>query len=188
MNNLKKEINYLFYNLVKKDIHPIFKDIYNVNQLAKDYEEYQSNFISNKANIEYKDVKFKELYIEKIKTEVLKNSDLKKIEKHFDKNNKLDNIHDSVKHFANKVIKSNVDDEFKLYKSLENKKKVLIIGAGPVGLYLACYLKLKFKNLNVIIYDNRISKENFRKPFTRHRIFVTNPRWFTILFKNNLKV
>jgi hypothetical protein len=188
MNNYKKDINYLFYDLIKKDIHPIFKDIYNVNQLAKDYEEYQSNFISNKANVEFKETKFNELNIEKIKMEILKNSEFKKIEKHFDKNNKLDHIHNSVKPLAKKVIKSNVDNESKLYKQIKNENKVLIMGAGPIGLYLACYLKLKFKKLNVVIYDNRIYKENFRKPFTRHRIFVTNPRWFTTLFKNNLKL
>ena len=51
---------------------------------------------------------------------------------------------------------------------------VVIIGAGPCGLYIANALKNKFKNkINILVLDNHCDELHFKKPFSR--------RWLTNL-------
>lgn len=51
----------------------------------------------------------------------------------------------------------------------------LIIGGGPVGLYMADILSNEFKTHNIIVLENRTEKEHMRKPFSRHRRLAVSP-------------
>ena len=65
----------------------------------------------------------------------------------------------------------------------------MIIGSGPVGLFLACYLNLYYNQtsmgsthrVNIVIYDNRIDKPGFRKPYNRQRPFVTSSSYLNLV-------
>ena len=67
-------------------------------------------------------------------------------------------------------------------KNKNNKINICIIGAGPIGLYLACYLDYYYNSgslnewpkVNILIFDNSISREGIRKPYSRYRPFVTS--------------
>ena len=78
-----------------------------------------------------------------------------------------------------------------MYKRLNNNNttiNIMIIGSGPIGLFLACYLKLYYsspmeekKTVNVVLYDNRIEKPGFRKPYTRQRPFYTSSHYLNLI-------
>ena len=84
-----------------------------------------------------------------------------------------------------------IDDELKMLykynlpstiKSLDegfekDSINIIIIGAGPIGLFTALYYKLYYrdnflqKKINVILIDNRVFKEGIRMPYTRSTQF-----------------
>ena len=50
----------------------------------------------------------------------------------------------------------------------EDQLNIVIIGAGPCGLYLANALKTKLKNdINILVLDNHCDERHFKKPFSR---------------------
>ena len=65
----------------------------------------------------------------------------------------------------------------------------MIIGSGPIGLYLANYLFLYYNNtamnnsprVNIVMFDNRIKKQGFRKPYNRQRTFVTSSAYLNLV-------
>ena len=85
------------------------------------------------------------------------------------------------------IIRDNIDKMYdyllpSTIKNLEihiknidkNNINILIIGAGPVGLFTALYLhehynksEISNKKVNILLLDNRISKEKIRLPYTR---------------------
>ena len=74
-----------------------------------------------------------------------------------------------------------------------NKINIAIIGAGPVGLFLACYLFRYYNSsyglnnnpkVNIIVFDNRLSKNGFKKPYTRNRVFKFSSTFFSYLIPN----
>ena len=88
----------------------------------------------------------------------------------------------------------NVTNEDELYKKLSKSKdiNVMVIGSGPIGLFLACYLDLyynkgslnNYPRVNIVMYDSRLEKPGFRKPYTRQRPFNTHSKYLaTILPK-----
>jgi hypothetical protein len=95
------------------------------------------------------------------------------------------------------MIKSNISDYDKIYKKIsENKTEtinnninIMIIGSGPVGLFLACYLYLYYNDtamnssprVNIVMYDSRINKPGFRKPYNRQRLFSTYSKYLSLI-------
>ena len=79
--------------------------------------------------------------------------------------------------FSNYLLYSTV--ELKKYtKQLQNRDddtiNILILGAGPTGLYIATYLayiNLLTPKINILLIDNRIASEGYRLPYSRNRIF-----------------
>lgn len=64
---------------------------------------------------------------------------------------------------------------------------VLILGAGPTGLYIANYLNsilTMSPNINLLVVDNKITKETYRMPYTRNRIFGVDLYLFSSFFPN----
>lgn len=100
-------------------------------------------------------------------------------------------VEKKLSQMSNYLFYSNVNlDEYQ--KILQNKEKdrinILILGAGPTGLYVANYLKtinLISPRINLLIVDNRIVKSNasYRLPYTRNRIFGVNLDLFVTFFE-----
>ena len=176
MENIKKNINEQFKKFIVKDEHPFFKDIKKVNKIADNFLKYQNNFIINK--IEYKeDIKIPDevkINLDKCCDE-LKIDNLKQLNKEMQKSNNYLNIFKIVTKISKYIIKDNN------VEINDNNKTVMIIGAGPIGLFMACYLKITFDNINVIIYDNKINKTGFRKPYTRVRPFSTSSKYLSLI-------
>ena len=70
---------------------------------------------------------------------------------------------------------------------------IAIVGAGPIGLFLALYLNFFYNKsslgneplVRTIIFDNRIEEYKgkvYRKPFTRERPFATDSSYFSTIF------
>ncbi len=97
-----------------------------------------------------------------------------------------------------------IDDELKvLYKynlpstikNMENvyqkdSVNIIVVGAGPVGLFTALYYNFYYRNrflnkkINIILIDNRIYKEGYRLPYTRTTEFNFDVNEFQIFIKN----
>ncbi|CAH6420574.1 Hypothetical protein MVR_LOCUS168 [uncultured virus] len=67
-----------------------------------------------------------------------------------------------------------------------NSINILVLGAGPTGLYIANYLNSMHTSrpkLNVMVVDNRVSViQRLRLPYTRSRIFAIHLYLFTTFF------
>ena len=203
MNTISDTINKKFEKLFeKKEIeqsndnnHPFFRDLKKVHKVAP---EYRKSILNNiKKRINYKEinnipdgVKVKPTY------EILNINDLKKLD--YNMSNKTtdynyNKIFELVSLLSKYLIKSNVSDKEKLYKTISNNKKdvinIMIIGSGPVGLFLACYLHLYYNEtsmkssprVNIVMYDSRIDKPGFRKPYNRQRIFATSSKYLSLV-------
>jgi hypothetical protein len=203
MNTISDTINKKFEKLFeKKEIeqsndnnHPFFRDLKKVHKAAP---EYRKSILNNiKKRINYKEinnipdgVKVKPTY------EILNINELKKLD--YNMSNKTtdynyNKIFELVSLLSKYLIKSNVSDKEKLYKTISNNKKdvinIMIIGSGPVGLFLACYLHLYYNEtsmkssprVNIVMYDSRIDKPGFRKPYNRQRIFATSSKYLSLV-------
>ena len=72
--------------------------------------------------------------------------------------------------FADSFSKDKVigltDVQTTLFK--EDRLNVIIIGAGPCGLYLSNALKYQLRDkINILVLDNHCNKRHFKKPFSR---------------------
>ena len=90
---------------------------------------------------------------------------------------------------SNNSFESDIETHLKLYQQ-SNKINIAIIGAGPVGLFLACYLHKYYNTnyglndhprVNIIIFDNRIINSGLRKPYTRRRNFAFSSSFFSYI-------
>jgi hypothetical protein len=76
-------------------------------------------------------------------------------------------------------------DKFSDFPVIEKKSniKIIIIGAGPVGLLTAILLRKKNKSTDVIVIDNKVLPGTFSKtPYDRLQIMRVTP-----LIKNNAR-
>jgi hypothetical protein len=88
------------------------------------------------------------------------------------------------------MLYSNVDLNEHLTKMRSKEsdtQNVLVLGAGPTGLYIANYLadiNMISPNINLLLLDNRIvpGKNNFRMPYNRNRLYGINFRMFSDFF------
>lgn len=174
MENIKNKINSYFYKFINKNVHPFFTDIYTVNERAGDYIMYQKNYITETIEQENMEIP-KDLNIKMKYTDELKKDDLYRINKEFKKVMNMANLYKIVSNISNFIIPENKPKDMK-------KPNVLVIGAGPIGLFLSCYIKLYYKDkYNVILYDNYIEKKGFKKPYNRHRPFATGSSFLTLI-------
>lgn len=195
-NNISDNINKMFEKLFKTkeehNIHPFFKDLKKVYNLAPDYRKTVINNIKRRVN--YKDIVNipNDVKVEP-KYEILKIDELKKLDINMYNVLNYNKIYEIVSFLSKYIIKSNIKDENKIYQKISHNKKdiinIMIIGSGPVGLFLACYLYLYYNEttmnstprVNIVIYDSRIEKSGFRKPYNRQRVFSTASKYLSLI-------
>ena len=118
---------------------------------------------------------------------------LKELSIEIKKPNSLNNIIEIVNKMYYMNILSNVPNFNKLISFMKhsNKINVAVIGAGPVGLFLACYLFRYYNSsyglnnnprVNIIVFDNRLSKKGFKNLILEIEYFHSVPHSFHILF------
>lgn len=188
---ISNKINILFKKLFNLKNHPFYLDLEHVDDLNKQYNNYKKNKI--KKQIKYNKVN------DKIEGIAIDNSSLKK---EFDinilkllsiemaKSNNFKKIVNLVNKLYYMDIPSNIRNVEKYMNHIKKSEKIniMIVGAGPVGLFLACYLfnyynksfgLNNYPKVNIIILDNRIVEPGIRKPYTRHRPFAFNSGFFS---------
>lgn len=196
MQKISDKINTLYKKLFLLKKHPFYNDFDRVENITKEFTEFKKkkskkliNFnpttkIPNEENIEYEN-----------KEEQFDMNILKELSIEIEKPNSLDNIIKIVNKMYYMSIPSNVPDFNKVISFMKNSNKIniAVIGAGPVGLFLACYLFRYYNSsyglnnnpkVNIIVFDNRLSKKGFKKPYTRNRIFSFNSTFFSYLIPN----
>jgi hypothetical protein len=178
MEKIRDKINIRFQRFINKSEHPFYKDIKKIRDISDNFLKYQKNSIISK--IPYNEsIKIPEsVKVPSSKNELLENSDLKQLNIEIKKSLNYFNIFKLVSNISKYYIKE-VELNSKNYN--KNNKTLLIIGSGPIGLFLACYLKLTYENINVILCDNRINKPGFRKPYTRVRPFSSSSKYLSLI-------
>ena len=188
---LSNKINYLFKKLFNLKNHPFYYDLNYVEKLNEEFDNYKKGKIKKKINQEQLNEKLDDIKIDN--TSLMKDFDpilLKNLSVEMSKVNNLHKIFAIVNELYYMNIPSNTSNIEKLLKhnSKSNKINIFIIGAGPVGLFLACYLVNYYNHsfglnnhpkVNVIVFDNRITKPGERKPYNRHRPFAFNSGFFS---------
>lgn len=176
MEKIKDKINNKFKKFINKDMHPFFNDLNRVNKITNNFRNYQKNTSLNK--IEYnKNINVSDVKVKKNVKDILTIEDLKKLNSELKNNTNYFKIFKIVTNISKYYLK---DNEITKNNFDKNKDSVLVIGAGPIGLFLSCYLKLTYQ-LNVILIDNRINKPGFRKPYTRVRPFSTSSKYLSLI-------
>ena len=191
MDRIRNNINKSFHNLFGNNIHPFFEDIYRVNKLSKEYKKNQIKLINNMIKFD-ENVIVPEGKIIKPKYNVLQSNRIDELKKEMSNVMNWNKILRIVSFMSQYLLRSNVMDEGRLYDNIkkhENTINIMIIGSGPVGLFLACYLNLYYNKttmnsiprVNVVIYDSRMEKPGFRKPYTRQRPFATSSSYLNLI-------
>jgi hypothetical protein len=192
MEEISDSINKMFETLFKtnNNEHPFLKDLKTVNnvghiyrkQMADKIKKHTSHIIINEIP---EGEKIEPNY------ETLDVKELKNLDKELNNILNFRKIHHIVSYISQFIIKSNITSENKLYKKISKNEKIniMIIGSGPVGLFLACYLHLyynktymnSYPRVNIVLYDSKIDKPGFRKPYNRQRIFATASSYLNLL-------
>lgn len=191
MQKISNDINEMFKNLFTHSEHPFFKDLKQVESIADNYRKKMSEFI--KIKIPYSIINDipKGLNIKGFNYNILTKEEILKLKKEINNVMNFEKILIQVSNMSQYIIKSNISNKKKLYKQIakEDKINIMIIGSGPVGLFLACYLNLYYNNtkmpsqprVNIVIFDNRIEKNGFRKSYNRQRPFATSSPYLNLL-------
>jgi hypothetical protein len=194
MENISKKINKMFENLFKTsdNIHPFLKDLKKVHAIAPKHRSHIKNSIKKTINHIIVNDLPEEVVINQ-KYDILPNSELKKLDAELFNTLNYNKIFEIVSYISKFMIKSNVNNEDNLYKKLNKIDKdtlnIMIIGSGPVGLFLASYLHIYYNKtimnssprVNIVMYDSRIEKGGFRKPYNRQRLFATASKYLSLI-------
>jgi hypothetical protein len=194
MENISKKINKMFENLFKTsdNIHPFLKDLKKVHLIAPKHRVHVKNSIKKTINHIIVNDLPEEVIINQ-KYDILPNSELKKLDAELFNTLNYNKIFEIVSYISKFIIKSNVNNEDNLYKKLNKVDKdtlnIMIIGSGPVGLFLASYLHIYYNKtimnssprVNIVVYDSRIEKGGFRKPYNRQRLFATASKYLSLI-------
>ena len=92
--------------------------------------------------------------------------------------------------FADSFSKDNIIDlrgvQTTLFK--EDQLNVVIIGAGPCGLYLSNALKYQLRHkINILVLDNHCNERHFKKPFSRRWLSDLPMKYFDKYFDSNIR-
>ena len=92
--------------------------------------------------------------------------------------------------FADSFSKDNIIDlkgvQTTLFK--EDRLNVVIIGAGPCGLYLSNALKHQLRHkINILVLDNHCNERHFKKPFSRRWLSDLPMKYFDKYFDPNIR-
>lgn len=173
-------------NRKPKDHHIFLNDLKRVENINAEYENEifinkKFNNISNEKIDSYFDLEDCNF----VPTETLPKEKVTEIFRYITRHDTIpewDFLEKKLSDFSNYLLYSSVDlDKYK--KELKSKKKdtinILILGAGPTGLFIANYLdkiNLISPRTNLLVLDNRIirTKKGLRLPFTRNRAFGLN--------------
>ena len=178
MEKIRDKINIRFQKFINKSEHPFFKDMKRINQLSQNFLNYQKNTIIGKIPYNENIIIPKDIKEPSSKNKILEKSDLKQLNIEIKKSLNYFNIFKLVSKISKYYIKEN---ELNNKNYNKNNKTVLIIGSGPIGLFLSCYLKLTYSDINIILCDNRINNKGFRKPYTRVRPFSSSSKYLSLI-------
>ena len=192
MDKIKDSINNIFHDLFNEDMHPFFSDIIKVKKIGKKMKNKMKSSIKHTTLYKKYNIINSENNIEEPKYKLLKKNDIYKLMDEMSNIMNFNKLHHIVSKMSQYLLQSNVRDENKMYKKLSNNNNtinIMIIGSGPIGLFLACYLTLYYNHttmnssprVNVVLYDNRIDKPGFRKPYNRQRPFVTSSMYLNLI-------
>jgi hypothetical protein len=203
---LENKINKLWKKGILNDqSHIFFDDVKNVLELVKSFrkyaaEKYNIEKYSNEIiicnnpkkypkieKIEKKNIKYENPLTEKDIDEF----DNLLYEHQMPTSEKILKYIDKIKH---KPLPSNINLQTYLkYLKSSKKKKFLIVGGGPNGLFIASYLDYIYNqnyngistddSIDILLIDNRIVKEGFLKPYTRNRRFAFSDFSLSIIYK-----
>ena len=196
MEKISNYINLLFQKLFDIEKHPFFTDMDRVNKITRDHINHREKFI--KKEIKYNPTinlpKSLKLNINQSK-DTFDNDILKNLSEQMKKNSNYKKIVDLVEllHLqnipSNNLFDEDIKNQFRVYRN-SKKINVAIIGAGPIGLFLACYLHKYYNSqfgmndqprVNIVIFDNRIVNSGVRKPYTRKRNFAFSSSFFSYI-------
>lgn len=194
MQKISNDINNMFKTLFTSDEHPFFKDFKQVETIADNYRKKMFEY-SHKLKIPYIAINNIpdgiKINTKNYKYKTLTKEDIYKLQKEINNVMNFNNILALVNNMSQYIIKSNVPNKKKLYKKIAKEEtiNIMIIGSGPVGLFLACYLNLYYNNtkmpskprVNIVLFDNKIEKSGFRKPYNRMRPFATSSPYLNLL-------
>ena len=207
---LEKEINQLWKKGILKDgSHIFFKDIKEVEKRVNMVrEDFAKQFdlksiptsIQTCASLLLKNYpKIKEIKDEKPEWEkpLTENEIFDFISYLNNKQPDSSLIYQKIEDIKNRILPSNIELKKHLAQlqktKNENRKRFLIMGAGPNGLFIAILLNhiynkiqngiTQSENIDILIIDNRIAKEGFRQPYTRNRRFSYSDISLTYLYK-----
>jgi len=193
MEKISNNINLLFKKLffINEKEHPFINDLNRVIEINKNFVKYQKKIIKKKIDydpeIDIPEPKFIDINRKKKKFD---EKVLKRLNNELKKSNNYKTIQNLVNKLHNQNIPSNVKSlDFKEYKK-SNRINIAILGSGPIGLFLACYLD-KFYNtsyglndqpkINIVVFDNRIVDSGDRKPYSRKRPFAFSSSFFSYI-------
>ena len=92
--------------------------------------------------------------------------------------------------FADSFSKNNIIDLRGVQTTLFKKDRlnVVIIGAGPCGLYLSNALKHQLRHkINILVLDNHCNERHFKKPFSRRWLSDLPMKYFDKYFDSNIR-
>ena len=70
----------------------------------------------------------------------------------------------------------------------KDRLNVVIIGAGPCGLYLSNALKYQLRHkINILVLDNHCNERHFKKPFSRRWLSDLPMKYFDKYFDSNIR-
>lgn len=178
MEKIRDKINIKFQKFINKSEHPFFKDMKRIIKLSEDFLRYQKSTIISKIQYNENITIPKDIKEPKEEYKLLDKSDLKQLNNEIKKSLNYFNIFKLVSQISKYYIQ---DIELNSRNYSKNNKTLLIIGSGPIGLFLSCYLKLTYPDVNIILCDNRINKPGFRKPYTRVRPFSSSSKYLSLI-------
>lgn len=197
MEKISNYINVLFQKLFEFDNHPFYTDIKRASEITKKHINLKKKFTKTEIKQDYNKNLPEPLNIKPTKSNNRFDINLvKELSDELNKSKNFKKILFIVNELYRQYIPVNFEYNGPLINNLTNFKNserinIAILGSGPVGLFLACYLQKYYNSVtglndypkvNILIFENRILKSKLRKPYTRTRNFAFNSSFFSYLF------
>jgi hypothetical protein len=186
--NIEKDFRSL---LVSKGYHIFIKDI----QRTEKFNEDNTSDRKGSSKIEYIpqiDIQIKNSNISKSSKQVLSKEKIEEILRLLNVNTPWKKIEAKLNRLERYNLPSTITDLKGYLKSVKNDNRlnIMIVGAGPMGLFLANYIHEYYNRsnilrtrVNILVIENRIEKELRGKPYSRNRRFCFGSKYLSIIFK-----